>query len=84
MEISVDISLYPLQGEYLEPIRAFISAMENEPNVDVVCNELSTQMHGDYHTIMKFLEREVFAVFEEVPHSVFTIKMVGNNRKGML
>lgn len=84
MEISVDISLYPLQAEYEEAILAFIAALEKEQSVDVVRSELSTQVHGEYHTIMQLLEREVFNVFDEIPHSVFVMKFVGNNRKGIL
>lgn len=83
MEISVDISLYPLQAGYEEPILAFIAALEKEPTVEVVRNELSTQVHGEYHTIMRLLEQEILSVFEEIPHSVFVIKLVGNNRKGL-
>ena len=83
MEISVDISLYPLQAGYEEPILAFIASLEKEQSVDVVRNELSTQVHGEYHTIMQLLEREVLSVFDEIPHSVFVMKFVGNNRKGI-
>ena len=83
MEISVDISLYPLQEGYEKPILAFIAALEKEQGVDVVRNELSTQVHGEYHTIMQLLEKEILSVFDEIPHSVFVIKLVGNNRKGI-
>lgn len=83
MEISVDISLYPLQEGYEKPILAFIAALEEEQSVDVVRNELSTQVHGDYHTIMQLLEKEILSVFDEIPHSIFVIKLVGNNRKGI-
>lgn len=83
MEISVDISLYPLQEGYEKPILAFIAALEKEQSIDVVRNELSTQVHGDYHTIMQLLEKEVLSVFDEIPHSIFVMKLVGNNRKGI-
>ena len=83
MEISVDISLYPLQEGYEKPILAFIAALEKEQGVDVVRNELSTHVHGEYHTIMQLLEKEILSVFDEIPHSVFVIKLVGNNRKGI-
>ena len=84
MQISVDISLYPLQGEYLATIQNFIEMLKNQPNIDVVCNELSTQIHGDYHIIMDLLKKEIYEVFEQIPHSVFAIKLIGNNRKGIL
>lgn len=83
MEISVDISLYPLQEGYEKPILDFIAALEEEQSVDVVRNELSTQVHGDYHTIMQLLEKEILSVFDEIPHSIFVMKLVGNNRKGI-
>ncbi|MBT3280956.1 MAG: hypothetical protein HOF69_06930 [Campylobacteraceae bacterium] len=84
MEISVDISLYPLQEGYEKPILAFIDSLEKEDSIDVVRNELSTQIHGNYHIIMKLLEKEVFSVFTEIPHSIFVMKFIGNNRKGIL
>ena len=84
MEISVDISMYPLQKEFEVPILAFISQLEKETSVEVVRNELSTQVHGDYKTIMALLETEMFSVFTEIPDSIFVLKFVGNNRQGKL
>ncbi len=84
MEISVDISMYPLQKDYEAPILAFISQLEKEESVEVVRNELSTQIHGDYKTIMALLEQEMFSVFTEIPDSIFVLKFVGNNRQGKL
>ncbi len=82
MEISVDISMYPLQEEYEKPILSFIDALEKETTREVVRNELSTQIHGEYKTIMSLLEKEVYEVFTEIPHSIFVLKFVGNNRQG--
>lgn len=83
MEISVDISMYPLQREFEAPILAFISELEKEQSVEVVRNELSTQVHGDYKVIMALLEKEMFSVFTEIPDSIFVLKLVGNNRQGI-
>ena len=83
MEISVDISMYPLQKEFETPILAFIAELEKEQRVEVVRNELSTQIHGEYKTIMALLEKEMFSVFTDIPDSVFVLKFVGNNRRGI-
>jgi uncharacterized protein YqgV (UPF0045/DUF77 family) len=83
MEISVDISMYPLQREFEAPILAFIAELEKEQSVEVVRNELSTQVHGDYKVIMALLEKEMFSVFTEIPDSIFVLKLVGNNRQGI-
>ena len=84
MEISVDISMYPLQKDFEAPILAFIELLEMEERVEVVRNELSTQVHGDYKVIMALLEKEMFSVFTEIPDSIFVLKFVGNNRQGKL
>ena len=84
MEISVDISMYPLQKDFEAPILAFIEMLELEERVEVVRNELSTQVHGDYKIIMALLEKEIFSVFTEIPDSIFILKFVGNNRQGKL
>ncbi len=84
MEISVDISMYPLQHEFEAPILAFIVMLEKEKCVEVVRNELSTQVHGEYKIIMTLLEKEMFSVFTEIPDSVFVLKFVGNNRRGIM
>ena len=83
MEISVDISMYPLQREFETSILAFISELEKEPSIEVVRNELSTQIHGKYGIIMPLLEKEIYSVFEEIPDSIFVLKLVGNNRNGI-
>jgi uncharacterized protein YqgV (UPF0045/DUF77 family) len=84
MKISVDISMYPLQSEFEKPILAFIEALAQERTVDIARTELSTQIYGEYETIMPLLHREIKAVFEEIPQSVFVIKLVGEDRKGRL
>lgn len=80
MEISVDISMYPLQEDFRKPILAFIDSLEKVDNIDIVKNDLSTQIHGDYKIIMQLLEKEMFSVFTQIPDSIFVLKFVGNNR----
>lgn len=58
--------------------------LKKSRTLDIVRNELSTQIHGDYTIIMQLLQQEIYSVFEELPDSVFVLKLVGNNRKGKL
>ena len=39
MKASIDISLYPLNQDYLPAIDAFIKALKQYPDIDVVENE---------------------------------------------
>ena len=80
MEISVDISLYPLKEDYVEPILAFIKGLEKNPNITVIKNQLSTQIYGDYEEVMALITTEMKSVFEAMPHSAMVMKFIGNNR----
>jgi len=80
MIISVDISLYPLSQDYVEPILAFIAKLETNPKLIVKRNSLSTQIFGEYRDVMDCLDSDVEAVFEQLPESVFVLKLVGMDR----
>jgi len=80
MRISIDISLYPLTEGYVEPILAFIAKLENNPKLKISPNNLSTQIFGEYRDVMDAMDSEIEAVFEQLPHSVFVLKMIGTDR----
>lgn len=80
MRISVDISLYPLSQDYVEPILAFIAKLETNPKLIVKRNSLSTQIFGEYRDVMDGLDSDIEAVFEALPESVFVLKLVGMDR----
>lgn len=80
MRISVDISLYPLNEQYIEPILTFIAKLETNPKLRVKRNSLSTQVFGEFRDVMDCLNDEIEAVFEVIPASAFVLKMVGSDR----
>ena len=80
MQVSVDISLYPLHQDYIPQIDAFIFLLNQEPNVQVVTNALSTQLYGEYETVMGLLARamgEHIAIHDD---SVFSVKVLSGDR----
>lgn len=80
MRISVDISLYPLNADYVAPILAFIDKLETNIKLIVKRNSLSTQIFGEYSDVMACLDSDIEAVFEQLPESVFVLKLVGMDR----
>ena len=80
MRISVDISLYPLTEDYVEPILAFIAQLESNSKIIVKRNSLSTQIFGEYRDVMDMLDKEIEVVFSQLPHSVFAMKFIGTDR----
>ncbi len=77
MQISVDISLYPLQKAYREPIKAFIDRLEQHPEFIIARNSMSTTILADYQQIMPVLTAELATTLKEIPKSVFVIKLSG-------
>ncbi len=80
MRISIDISMYPLQDAYCQPILDFIERVEQLPNINVQRNSLSTQIFGEYRSVMDALDHEIQHVLEKIPETVFVIKLVGMDR----
>ncbi len=79
MEISVDLTLSPLQNDYEKHVINFIKALRNS-KFKVLENPLSTQIFGDYDELMSFLNQEIKRSFEAVDISVLTMKVVKTNR----
>ncbi len=84
MRISVDISLYPLTEDYVEPILAFINQLEANERLVVKRNSLSTQVFGEYRDVMDCIDAEMENVFAASPHSVFAMKFIGTDRKDVV
>lgn len=80
MRISVDISLYPLTQDYVEPILAFIDQLETNPKLIVKRNSLSTQVFGEYRDVMDMMDSQIEQLFSQIPESVFVLKMIGTDR----
>lgn len=79
MDISVDISYYPLKVDYIPPIKGFIKRLDGYKNLKVETNGMSTQVFGEYAEVMKILTDEIYKSFE-LPHSVFVLKIINSDR----
>ncbi len=80
MKASIDISMYPLQDHYCPAILAFIADLEQRPDIHIERNALSTQIFGDYRTLMNALTEDVEKVLKQNPKTIFVIKLVGTDR----
>ena len=78
MKIAVDISLYPLDAEFIPPIDDVIERLNSHSGLEVVTNPMSTQVRGDYDVVMSAVQQEVKTSFERVPKAVFAIKILNN------
>lgn len=81
MKASVDISMYPLNEDYCQPIIDFIDCLETHPAVSVQRNSMSTHIYGEYEDVMATLNNEMLKVLEQIPETVFVIKLIGTDRE---
>jgi uncharacterized protein YqgV (UPF0045/DUF77 family) len=77
MRIAVDISLYPLDAEYIPPIKDFIERLNRYPELQVQTNALSTQIAGEHARVFEVLSQEIGTTFEEQGRRVFVMKVLG-------
>jgi uncharacterized protein YqgV (UPF0045/DUF77 family) len=77
MDIGVEISLYPLNAEYIPPIQDFIDRLNLAPRLKVVTNSMSTQVFGSYDDVFNVLVKEIRGTFEKNAKAVFVMKVLG-------
>jgi uncharacterized protein YqgV (UPF0045/DUF77 family) len=79
MQISVDLTLSPLQDDYETHIIGFIKVLRAS-KFEVLENPLSTQIFGEMNELMSFLTEAIETSFENTDISVLTMKIVKTNR----
>jgi uncharacterized protein YqgV (UPF0045/DUF77 family) len=77
MDIGVEISLYPLNTDYIPAIKAFIDRVNTYPRLKITTSSMSTQIFGEYADVMRVLDRELGATFERHGKCVFVMKVLG-------
>jgi uncharacterized protein YqgV (UPF0045/DUF77 family) len=77
MHVAVEMSLYPLTGEFIPPIQDFIDRLNARPGLRVVTNSMSTQVSGEYAVVMQALTEEMARTFEGPQRAVFVMKVLG-------
>jgi uncharacterized protein YqgV (UPF0045/DUF77 family) len=79
MEVSVEFTLLPLQDEFELPIQRFIKVLRAS-EFKVLENPLSTQVYGDYKTLMPFVTKLIEDTFNDIEQVVLNMKIVKTNR----
>ena len=79
MKISVELTLTPLQDNYEPAIIDFIKQLRAS-GLTVLENPLSTQVYGDYDTVMGVLNKEMKTALESVERGLLFMKIVKSDR----
>ena len=78
MRVAVDISLYPLDQDFIPPIKDVIERLNTHNGIEVVTNPMATQLRGEYDVVMDALKIEIRKTFDDIPKAVFAIKILNN------
>jgi uncharacterized protein YqgV (UPF0045/DUF77 family) len=76
MRAAVDISMYPLTGDYRPPIQAFIDRLNEHPGLIVKTNTLATQIWGPLDQVMRILTEEMARSAAAAPQLIFVLKVL--------
>ena len=79
MKCSVEISMYPLDVNYIEAISLFINNLKKHPFITLETNSMSTQVFGDYDNVMTAIQKEMKTSFLLKQKVVFTIKVINSH-----
>lgn len=79
MEISVEISKYPLADDYIPAIKSFIDRLNTINGLTIVTNTMSTQVFGEHDLVMNTLRDEMKLSWETYGKAVFACKFIGVN-----
>ncbi|NNC78429.1 MAG: hypothetical protein HKN77_10730 [Woeseiaceae bacterium] len=78
MKVAVDISLYPLDADFIPPIKDVIDRLNSYDDIEVWTNAMSTQLFGEFDVVLDALKQEIGTTFERLPKAVFAIRILNN------
>ena len=79
MRIAVEISLYPLNDDYIPPIKDFIDRLAARPGLSVQTNAMSTQIAGAQAQVFAALADETATTFASAGRAIFVMKVLGGD-----
>ncbi len=79
MNISIEITLMPLNDNYKDVIKDFILSIRNS-EFKILENPLSTQIYGDYDKLIDFLKAKIKHVFSNNEGIMVNLKIVNGDR----
>jgi uncharacterized protein YqgV (UPF0045/DUF77 family) len=76
MRAAIEISMYPLGGDYRALIQSFIDRLNTHAGMVVRTNALSTQLWGELGAMMAVLNAEIETAAAGSPQLVFVLKIL--------
>ena len=82
MQLSVEISLYPLQDTYIEKIDAFLYQLNRgDENIEILTSNMSTRLFGEFEAVTNLLNRAMQHSMQEHGKMVFVVKYLSGDAR---
>ena len=75
--LTIGVSMYPLDAQYIPPIKDFIERLNRHGGLRVITNQLGTQVFGDHDRIFEILRQEMHASFTAGGKAIFVTRFIG-------
>ena len=76
MNISIEISMYPLHADYENHVLSFLKFLRSKENIRVQTNGISTQVFGPFDKVMSIIQEGIKTVFQGEQKAVFNMKVL--------
>ena len=76
MRITAELSLYPLAPDFVGHITDFIVELRREPGLEIVTNQMSTPVRGEFDAVLAAVSRCTRASMERVHPVVLVAKFL--------
>lgn len=82
MQLSVEISLYPLQDAYIDKIDDFLQELNaNRQQVEIRTSNMSTRLFGEFHAVTKLLNAAIEHSMQRHGKMVFVVKYLSGDAR---
>jgi len=82
MDISIEISKYPLRDAYLDGVDDFLERLHQHPELKIQVNPISTQIFGPAEKLFPILQQEITRSFKK-GQSPFVLKVLKGDLSSM-
>jgi uncharacterized protein YqgV (UPF0045/DUF77 family) len=76
LKLTAELSLYPLQEDYIPVIKAFIDQASADPGITLVTNAMATQVCGDWDTVFALVSSCLQSSYERFGKQVLVCKFI--------
>ncbi len=76
MLLTAEISMYPLQDDYIPAIDGFIAALNRVEGLKVKTTPTCTLVTGDYDLVFRTLQTEIARCYDQFGRAVYVTKLI--------